>query len=85
VSSASSGSSGSGLRKIVPYIRRDYNTWWAGCRYEAPEPGELPYISEDVCMSRWGATRAAKKMARKARRLRDRSIIGFKTDVGEPE
>lgn len=71
------------VRTIVPFIERDDIAWWAGCRYEDGFPSS-GYISKEPCLSRWGARSKAKRMAKKARRLREKGLIGVREDVGEP-
>lgn len=69
-------------RKIVPYVRRDDISWWAGCRYEPVGTFERYGIHETSAMTRWGARWAARRLAKKARKLREKGLAGYREDVG---
>jgi hypothetical protein len=72
-------------RQIVGYIRRDDSSWWAGCRYADRQPFEAPHITETATLTRFGARVTARRLAAKARRLRDRGMIGYEAIVGDPQ
>ena len=67
-------------RLIEPYVRRDDISWWAGCRYV----GSDRYIYEESAMTSWGARRLARRLAARARRLRDKGKLTGPVQVGDP-
>lgn len=64
-------------RPIVPYIRRDDIAWWAGCRFEPSRwTDRNSYIRETSCFFHWSAVWKARRMAKTARKLRAKNLIG---------